>query len=291
MSTAKSVSRRAFLATAGTGAMTPLFAGLATPSTPAIGALRREILESHLDVGLHRARVFTRIFQENENKPWALRKALALREYFRTVPLYLRPGDRIAGSLTEKPGAMPVNVEMGIAENRLYLNENPARRGYMQGKVPQEIRDYWRDRNYWARCRESSGAAVNGELPRAEGYEFTSNQGHLSPAYRELLEVGLAGMLAMIPGVPKALKNQQIDERELDRVEAIIRSMTLEERRHPDIISGSRRKRIAAGSGTSVQAVNQLISRFKQMQKMMKQMGSGKGKMPNIPPEMLGGGF
>ncbi|MHB9112556.1 MAG: signal recognition particle protein [Thermoleophilia bacterium] len=103
----------------------------------------------------------------------------------------------------------------------------------------------------------------------------------------------LAGMLAMIPGVPKALKNQQIDERELDRVEAIIRSMTLEERRLPDVINGSRRKRIAAGSGTSVQAVNQLISRFKQMQKMMKQLASGKGGkgMPNIPPDLLKGGF
>ncbi len=100
----------------------------------------------------------------------------------------------------------------------------------------------------------------------------------------------LAGMLAMIPGVPKQLKNQQIDERELDRVEAIIRSMTMEERRAPDIINGSRRKRIAAGSGTSVQAVNQLISRFRQMQKMMKQFAGGK-KMPNIPPEMLKGGF
>ncbi|MCL4473699.1 MAG: signal recognition particle protein [Actinobacteria bacterium] len=103
----------------------------------------------------------------------------------------------------------------------------------------------------------------------------------------------LAGMLAMIPGVPKALKNQQIDERELDRVEAIIRSMTLEERRLPEIINGSRRKRIAIGSGTSVQAVNQLITRFKQMQKLMKQFASGKaGKgMPNIPPDMLKGGF
>ncbi|MFA6000678.1 MAG: signal recognition particle protein [Thermoleophilia bacterium] len=103
----------------------------------------------------------------------------------------------------------------------------------------------------------------------------------------------LAGMLAMIPGVPKQLKNQQIDEHELDRVEAIIRSMTLEERRAPDIINGSRRKRIAAGSGTNVQSVNQLISRFKQMQKLMKQMASGKGGkgMPNIPPEMLRGGL
>ncbi len=100
----------------------------------------------------------------------------------------------------------------------------------------------------------------------------------------------LAGMLAMIPGIPKQLRQAQIDERELDRVEAIIRSMTPEERRSPEILNGSRRKRIATGSGASVQAVNQLISKFKQMQKLMKQFAGGK-KMPNIPPELLRGGF
>ncbi|MHB1381346.1 MAG: signal recognition particle protein [Thermoleophilia bacterium] len=100
----------------------------------------------------------------------------------------------------------------------------------------------------------------------------------------------LAGMLAMIPGVPKELKNTQLDERELDRVEAIIRSMTSEERNSPEIINGSRRRRIAAGSGTDVQAVNQLLNKFKQMQKMMKQLTSGK-KMRGIPSEMFKGGF
>ncbi|MHB1390658.1 MAG: signal recognition particle protein [Thermoleophilia bacterium] len=103
----------------------------------------------------------------------------------------------------------------------------------------------------------------------------------------------LSGILAMIPGVPKQLKQTQIDEGELDRVEAIIRSMTMEERTHVDIINGSRRRRIAAGSGTDVQAVNQLISRFKQMNKIMKQLAGGKGGkgMPQIPPDLLKGGF
>ncbi|MCL4309475.1 MAG: signal recognition particle protein [Actinomycetota bacterium] len=96
----------------------------------------------------------------------------------------------------------------------------------------------------------------------------------------------LAGMLSMIPGIPKQLKSAQLDERELDRVEAIIRSMTLDERRHPEIINGSRRRRIAAGSGTNIQAVNQLISKFRQMQKMMKQLAGG--KMKGLPPELLG---
>jgi signal recognition particle subunit SRP54 len=110
---------------------------------------------------------------------------------------------------------------------------------------------------------------------------------------RSMRKMGpLAGMLAMIPGVPKQLKQATIDEKELDRVEAIICSMTRAERAHPDSINGSRRKRIARGSGTDVQAVNQLITKFKQMQKMMKQLASGGGKgMPKLPPDMLRGGF
>ena len=108
---------------------------------------------------------------------------------------------------------------------------------------------------------------------------------------RSMRKMGpLTGMLSMIPGVPKQLKNAQVDESELDRIEAIICSMTGEERNSPGIINSSRRRRIAAGSGTDIHAVNQLISRFKQMQKLMKQLGSGK-KMPNMPPEMLKGGF
>jgi signal recognition particle subunit SRP54 len=71
----------------------------------------------------------------------------------------------------------------------------------------------------------------------------------------------------------------------MGRVEAIVLSMTPQERAMPHLINGSRRKRIAAGSGTSVQQVNQLLSARKQMQKMMKQMK--KGKMPGLPPELL----
>ena len=82
----------------------------------------------------------------------------------------------------------------------------------------------------------------------------------------------------MIPGFRNATKAQGRSTwttRQLDRVEAIIQSMTLAERRHPEIINGSRRRRIATGSGTSVQEVNQLLSQFKQMRKLMKQIGRG----------------
>jgi signal recognition particle subunit SRP54 len=91
----------------------------------------------------------------------------------------------------------------------------------------------------------------------------------------------LQGVLSMVPGLGKQLKGVDVDERELDRAEAIILSMTLEERRLPELIDGSRRKRIAQGSGTSVQQVNQLLNARKQMAKMMKQMS--KGKMPALP--------
>jgi signal recognition particle subunit SRP54 len=105
-------------------------------------------------------------------------------------------------------------------------------------------------------------------------------------SYRMLRKMGpLKGVLSMIPGMGSQLKGLDVDDRELARVEAIVLSMTPQERRMPHLIDGSRRKRIAAGSGTDIQQVNKLLSARKQMQKMMKQMG--KGKMPGLPPELM----
>src|SRR6185503_16752606 len=85
----------------------------------------------------------------------------------------------------------------------------------------------------------------------------------------------LEQILGMIPGMGnlKALGEEKPDEKQLSRVEAIISSMTAEERRKQHIISGSRRKRIARGSGTSVEEVNRLLKQFVQMQKMLKTLG------------------
>src|SRR3712207_1615932 len=90
----------------------------------------------------------------------------------------------------------------------------------------------------------------------------------------------LSSLLGMIPGMGAQLRNVKIDDRELDRIEAIVLSMTPEERRRPDLIKGSRRARIAKGSGTSVQQVNGLVKQFGQMQKVMKQIG--RGRMPDL---------
>jgi signal recognition particle subunit SRP54 len=91
----------------------------------------------------------------------------------------------------------------------------------------------------------------------------------------------LSSVLGMLPGLSgHQLSKMKVDDRELDRVEAIVLSMTPEERRRPELIKGSRRLRIAKGSGTSVQQVNQLVKQFGQMQKMMKQLSSG--KMPDL---------
>jgi signal recognition particle subunit SRP54 len=105
-------------------------------------------------------------------------------------------------------------------------------------------------------------------------------------SYKMLRRMGpLQGVLKMIPGLGKQLEGlDQVDEKQLAQVEAIILSMTPHERRVPHVIDGSRRQRIAAGSGTTLQQVNQLIEGRKQMAKMMKMMGSG--KMPSLPGTM-----
>jgi len=95
----------------------------------------------------------------------------------------------------------------------------------------------------------------------------------------------VSGMLGMLPGMPgmKQLKDVQVDEKQLDRIEAMILSMTPEERRHPDIIDGSRRQRIARGSGMRVQDVNGLLKQHREMQKLMKQLSSGRLPKLGIP--------
>ena len=96
----------------------------------------------------------------------------------------------------------------------------------------------------------------------------------------------LGSLLKMMPGMSAQLGNLNVDEKELDRLEAIIRSMTPQERANPSIIDGSRRRRIARGSGTSVQAVSHLVKQFSQMKKLMKQVA--RGKMPSL--QQLAGG-
>jgi signal recognition particle subunit SRP54 len=104
-------------------------------------------------------------------------------------------------------------------------------------------------------------------------------------AQKMLKKMGpLQSVMKMIPGLGNQLKDVDIDERQLARVEAIVLSMTPKERSMPHLIDGSRRARIAAGSGQTIQDVNKLLSARKQMEKMMKQMG--KGKMPTLPGQL-----
>ena len=93
-------------------------------------------------------------------------------------------------------------------------------------------------------------------------------------------------LLAMIPGIPKEIKDVDIDEKQLLRIDAIITSMTKEERRNPKILNASRRQRIAKGSGNKVQDINRFIEQFTEMQKMMKNMMNGNGKYPKLPGNM-----
>ncbi len=102
----------------------------------------------------------------------------------------------------------------------------------------------------------------------------------------------LSGLIGMLPGMGglKQLKNAPIDEGELDRVEAIILSMTPQERANPGVINGSRRKRIANGSGTKVQQVNQLVKQFDQMRVLMKSMANGRMPTPQQMAQLQAAG-
>lgn len=116
--------------------------------------------------------------------------------------------------------------------------------------------------------------------------EQTFSLGDFLEELKRLRKMGpIEDIMKMIPGFSKAaLKGFRIDENQFDEAEAIINSMTIDERSHPQIIDGSRRKRIARGSGTNVQAVNRLLKQFQDMKKMMKMLGGQtKGKKIKLP--------
>ena len=111
--------------------------------------------------------------------------------------------------------------------------------------------------------------------------------------FQQLKKMGsMKKMLSMIPGVDKSIRDADIDERQIFRIEAIILSMTQEERENPDLLNGSRRKRIAAGCGQKVEDVNRLMKQYEQMKQMFKQFGKkGKRRMGFKPGMMPPPGF
>ena len=118
--------------------------------------------------------------------------------------------------------------------------------------------------------------------------KFRRNQFSLDDFYDQLQQIkkmgSLRDLLGMLPGMDRAMKGVDVDEKAMGRLEAIITSMTKEERRKPEIINGSRRRRIAAGSGSQVQDVNRLLKQFDEMRKLMRNMTRGKmGGMPTLP--------
>lgn len=109
--------------------------------------------------------------------------------------------------------------------------------------------------------------------------------------FQQIKKMGsLKSVLSMLPGMDKQLRDVDIDDRQMLRVEAIIKSMTKKERAHPDIINASRRRRIAAGSGMTVEDVNRLLKQYEQMKKMFKQMNT-KGAKRKMARGMMPGNF
>jgi signal recognition particle subunit SRP54 len=132
---------------------------------------------------------------------------------------------------------------------------------------------------------EKAEAALDQEQALAMGRKLAKGEFDLEDFRRQLREVKKMGplsqLLDMIPGFSQVSKEvtPEITDQQMKRIEAIINSMTLEERRNPNIINASRKRRIARGSGTTVQEVNQLLAQFRQTQRLMKQMSSGRGPL------------
>jgi signal recognition particle subunit SRP54 len=142
---------------------------------------------------------------------------------------------------------------------------------------------------------EKAEAQVDEEEAEALQEKMRRDQFTLEDFLKQMKQVRkmgpLSGIIGMLPGMGamKQLKNADVDERELDRVEAIILSMTPRERANPGLINGSRRKRIAAGSGTKVTQVNNLVKQFDQMKVMMKAMANGRMPTPQQMAQLAGG--
>ena len=124
--------------------------------------------------------------------------------------------------------------------------------------------------------------------------KFRKNQFTLEDFYQQLQQIKKMGsirdLLGMLPGMDRAMKGVQVDDKAMGRLEAMITSMTKEERNKPEIINASRRKRIASGSGTTIQDVNNLLKQFDEMRKMMRQLsGGGMGKMAGMAAKGLMG--
>ena len=136
--------------------------------------------------------------------------------------------------------------------------------------------------------------AIDEKAAQKTMQKMQENKFDLNDLYAQFEQIEKMGsihsLINMIPGIAGKVKEEDIDDRKMPRTKAIISSMTPKEREKPSIIDAKRKRRIAAGSGTKVEDVNQLLRQFEQMQKMMKQFGfggKGKGKKPRIPMSVL----
>lgn len=142
---------------------------------------------------------------------------------------------------------------------------------------------------------EKAQEMINAEDAKKLQQKIRKNEFDMEDFLSQLQQIkkmgSVSSLLGMIPGIGKSMKDVNVDEGALKRVEAIILSMTLKERRNPDLLDGNRRRRIAVGSGTSVQDVNRLMKQYLEMKKMMKtvsKMGPSAMKNPGMMKRLMG---
>ena len=140
---------------------------------------------------------------------------------------------------------------------------------------------------------EKAESTVNEKDARKLAQKLEENKFDMNDLLDQLRQIqkmgSLKSIIGMLPGVGDKMKDVDLDDRQFVRIEAMITSMTKAERAKPSIINPSRKRRIAAGSGTKVEEINRLLKQFEQMQKMMKQFGSKGGKLGRRARKQLAG--
>jgi len=158
--------------------------------TPRIENLRQIILNAEDDVCLDRARIITESYKANSADSPVIKRAKGIRDVLCRMKQYILPGELIVGNLTSKPGAWVVFPEFGFEENRIVHNEHPELVGFFSSRIPDDLREFWSDKNLAAHYRAYMRSVLGSEAGTGGGWSVSSGLGHITIDYGRALRDG-----------------------------------------------------------------------------------------------------
>lgn len=177
--------------------------------TPRIQRLRDDLLKAEDTLCLERARIFTRTYHENPADPPVIQRAKGIKNTLSEMTLYIRPGERIVGNLTSRPGGWALFPEFGIGDNAIIANERPDLATFVSDRAPKDLMEFWSDKSLTAHYNAYRAAA--GVQPMGASWDCGSAVGHIIADYALGLRMGFA---ALAEGVRARMKTIQADDAE-----------------------------------------------------------------------------